>query len=391
MIRTRRRGLSLAILLLSVMVISVVTAAVLTRLQQARHTQALHLDRTRDRYDSMSALHQVLERIRRGEDLSNAAHTVSSQTGREILAAGNRLLVTGSQGTIQASVVPRAWQHALLARELNLNGLRGAFDPKDPHGPALGTPPAPTADFLTEARGWAQAAGIHLKATAADCSFQPGGGTWQRTYQNGRLVSIQAGGTARWTLEGQRWTSDGGACLELVDRTWILSAPNPVELQGTLLVEETSLEIRSPLALTGELVVWNGSLLLDDLMQIRPARASLALAVLTDIPAAELKNWNAQPTPFPGDLLLLQGRSRLTVGDLETAEKTGGLVLASGRLVKRGGNLQVAGVVAVGRAELNGVPAGSLVWSNRIERLPPEHLESQDAHLTFSNTEVQVR
>lgn len=389
--RTRRRGLSLVILLLSVMVLSVVTAAILTRLQQARHTQGLQIDRTRDQYDSMSALHQVLERVRRGEDLSHAARTVSSQTGREILVAGNRLLVTGSQGTVQASVVPRAWQHALLGRELDLNGLRGAFDPEDPHGPALGTPPAPTADFLPEARGRAHTAGIHLKATAADCSFQPGGGTWQRASQDGKLAFIQPGGTGRWTLEGQRWTSERGVCLELVDRTWILSAPTPVELQGTLLVEEASLEIRAPLALTGELVVWNGSLLLDALTQILPGRASLALAVLTDAPAAELPDWNVRPTPFPGDLLLLQGRSRLTVGDPETDEKTGGLVLASGRLVKRGGNLQVAGVVAVGRADLDGVPAGSLIWSDRVDRLPPEHLESPDAHLSFPSAEVQVR
>jgi len=93
----------------------------------------------------------------------------------------------------------------------------------------------------------------------------------------------------------------------------------------------------------------------------------------------------------PGDLLLLRGTSRLTVGDLERPEQTGGLVLATGRLVKRGSNLRIAGVVAAGRADLDGVPAGSLLWSGRIDRLPPKHLESHDAHLTFPSAEVQVR
>ncbi len=389
--RTRRRGLSLAILLLSVMVLSVVTAAILTRLQQARHTQGLQVDRIRDQYDSMSALNQVLERVRRGEDLSSAAHTVSSETGREILVAGNRLLVSGSQRAIRASVVPRAWQHALLARDLDLNGLRGAFSQEDPHGPALGTPPTPTADFLPEVRGRARTFGIHLTADPADCSFQPGGGTWQRTTQNGQPTFAEAGGTGRWTRQGQGWTSDSGVRLELMDRTWVLTAQAPADLQGTILVEEASLEIRAPLTLTGDLVVWNGSLLLDALTQIQSGRGSLALAVLTDPPATELPGWNDWPTPVPGDLLLLRGTSRLTVGDLERPEQTGGLVLATGRLVKRGSNLRIAGVVAAGRADLDGVPAGSLLWSGRIDRLPPKHLESHDAHLTFPSAEVQVR
>jgi len=389
--RTRRRGLSLAILLLSVMVLSVVTAAILTRLQQARHTQGMQVDRTRDQYDSVSALNQVLERVRRGEDLSGAARTVSSQTGREILVAGNRVLVSGSQGAVQASVVPRAWQHALVARDLDLNGLRGAFRQQDPHGPALGTPPTPTADFLPDARGRAQASGIHLTADPANCSFQPGGGTWQRTAQDGAVAFVQADGNGRWTLQAQRWTSESGVSLELRDRTWVLNAQTPADLRGTILVEEASLEILAPLALAGDLVVWNGSLLLDAPTQVQSGPGSLALAVLADPPATEILDWTVNPAPLPGDLLLLRGTSRLVVGNLDRPEQTGGLVLATGRLAKRGGGLKVAGVVVAGRADLDGVPAGSLVWSGRVDRLPPEHLESHDAHLSFPSAEVHVR
>lgn len=389
--RTRRRGLSLAILLLTVMVVSVVTAAILTRLQQARHAGHLQVDRTREQYDSVSSLNQVLERVRRGEDLTSAARAVSAETGQEILVAGNRLLVTGSRGSLHASVLPRAWQHVLLARELDLNGLRGAFRKDDPHGPAQGIPPTPTANFLPTIRDRALSGGIHLTADPATCSFQPGGGSWQRTLQDGQAAFTEAGGNRSWTLQGPRWTSENGASLELRGRTWILTAQKGAELQGTLLVEDASLEIQAPFNLAGELVVWNGALRLDAAAQVQPDPGSLAVAVLAGPSAGEPPAWKASPTPSPGDLLLLQGRSRLAVGDPSRPEQTGGLVLASGRLVKKGSRLEVAGVVAAGRAELDGVPAGSLVWSGRIDRLPPENLESQDAHLSFPGVEVEVR
>jgi len=79
------------------------------------------------------------------------------------------------------------------------------------------------------------------------------------------------------------------------------------------------------------------------------------------------------------------------VGDLTRPEETGGVVLAQARMVKRGCRVQVAGVVAAGRADMDGIAAGDLVWSGRPERLPPQGLESEDISLNSGSDEVQMR
>ncbi len=389
--RYRKRGLSLAILLLAMLVLSVVLTGLLLRMQQARRATAVNLERTQQRYEALGATNLVLERVRQGQDLNSAARAVSEATGREILVAGNRILVPDGAGAVQAGLVPRAWKHALFASTLDLNGVRGAFSKDDPHGPALGTPPSPTATFLDQTRARALECGIHLTPSPAACSFQPGEGPWQATTLEGRPAFVNLTGRGHWVLDGNRWLSDRGEAFEWTGGTWILRAPAECTLEGSILVEGSSLEVRTPLALTGQLVVWNGWLLLKDQVQVMPGPGTLALAVLGQATASAPLDWPRDPLPHPGDLLMPVATARLTVGDLARPEETGGVVLAQARLVKRGCQMRVAGVVAAGRADIDGIAAGDLVWSGRLHRIPPEGLESLDAGLNLDANEVPMR
>jgi len=389
--RPRARGLSLAILLLTMMVLSVVLTGLVLRMQQARRVAAVDLDRTQRRYEALGATGQVLERVRKGEDLKAAARAVSTATGREVLVAGNRILVPDGAETVQASLVPRAWRHALMASDLDLNGVRGAFPKADPHGPTTGDPPTPNADFLPQARTRARQNGIHLTPRPEDCSFQPGEGPWQSTLLEGRPAFLNLANGVRWTLDDQRWVSDRGEVFAWREGTWTLRAPTACNLEGSLLVEGASLEIQTDLTLGGRVVVWNGWLLLKAPLRVTPGPDTLAVAVLAPGAATGTLDWARDPIPHPGDLLMPTGTARLTVGDLTRPEETGGVVLAQARLVKRGCRVQVAGVVAAGRADMDGIAAGDLVWSGRPERLPPQGLESEDISLNSGSDEVQMR
>ncbi len=389
--RPRARGLSLAILLLTMMVLSVVLTGLLLRMQQARRATGVDLERTQRRYEALGTTSQVLHRVRQGEDLQSAARAVSASTGREVLVAGNRILIPEGTGAVQASVIPRAWNHALVASNLDLNGVRGAFSRSEAHGPTTGVPPTPTADFLSRTRIGARENGIHLTPRPEDCSFQPGEGPWQASLVEGRRAFLNLADGGRWILDGSRWISDRGAVFAWRDGTWTLQAPSGCNLEGSLLVEGASLEVQTPLTLSGRLVVWNGWLLLKAPVQVRPGPSTLAVAVLASGPATEPLDWARDPFPHPGDLLMPTGTARLQVGDLTRPEETGGVVLAQARLVKRGCRLEVAGVVAVGRADIDGIAAGDLVWSGRPGRLPPPDLESADVDLDRGSNEVQMR
>lgn len=400
----RPRGLSLAILLLAMLALSAVLGALLARTSSGRQVARHEADRAQERYEAASAMNQVLAHVRAGQDPASAARDVSRSTGVEVLAAGDHILVAADSSPLQARLEPRAWQHVLFADTLNLNGLRGSFPPDDPHLPAQGTPPAPTARFLETIRARARASGILLAADPAACSFQPGGGAWQETVRDGLACSVYMGGGAgdalgwragdfRWSRMADRWIATSGEEFRLSNGVWTLRVPpqGSARLAGTLLVEGASLQIAGDLDLQGQLVIWEGFLAVPQgKVSVAAAPDTLAVAALAGTRTASRSPWSREPAPRPGDVLFHTGWSRLVVGDLSRPEETGALVLAQGRLLKRGARLLVAGVVAAGCADLDGVPAGEMVWSGRVGRLAPPELTARDVGVT-DPTHLDVR
>lgn len=392
MTRTRRRGLSLAILLMVMLAVAVVLGAFMARVGTARHAARREEARTQARYDTTSAMNQVLARVRAGEAPKAAALAVSTATGVEVLVAGDRLLATGGGTALQARLQPRAWKHVLFAGTLNLNGVRGAFRADDPHMPAQGTPPAPTDTLLETMRARALYSGILLTRDLATCQFHPGGGAWQETTVGGRPAFLYMGGGAGdalgwtagsycWTREVDRWVSTSGDELRMVGGNWILTAPRgrTSRLAGTILVDGASLQVRGNVSLQGQFVVWGGALVVPwGTVRVEAWPDTLAVAALKGSGTPSETAWNRDPLPHPGDLVFPTGFSRLVVGDRTRPEETGALVLAEGRLVKRGARLLAAGVLAAGRADLDGVPAGDLVWSGRVGRQAPADFTATD-------------
>lgn len=390
--RTRRRGLSLAILLLVMVAMAAVLGALVARVGSARSATRHEQAKVQARYDATSAMNQVLALVRAGEAPVEAARTVTRATGVEVLVAGDRILVSGRGVALQAQLQPRAWKHVLFASILNLNGLRGAFRDDDPHRPAAGTPPTASDTFLETTRARALYSGILLTPEPADCRFQPGGGAWQATTVDGRQAFVYMGGGAgdalgwtagsfRWTRDLDRWVASTGEELRLVNGTWTLLVPpgRPARLAGTILVDGASLQVRGGVSLQGQIVVWGGALQVAyGTLHVDAWPDTLAVAALAGPAAPTTTAWNVERVPRPGDVVCSTGWSGLRVGDLSRPEETGALVLAQSRLVKRGARLRIAGVVAAGRADLDGVPAGDLVWSGRVGRQAPDGLTATD-------------
>lgn len=390
--RTRRRGLSLAILLLVMVAIAAVLGALAARVGSARSATRHEQAKVQARYDTTSAMNQVLALVRAGEDPATAARTVTRTTGVEVLVAGDRILVSGRGVALQAQLQPRAWKHVLFASILNLNGLRGAFRADDPHRPTRGTPPTVSETFHETTRARALFSGIVLAPQPADCRFQPGGGAWQATTVAGRQAFVYMGGgagdalgwtagTFRWTRDLNRWVATTGEELRFSNGTWTLLVPpgRTGRLAGTVLVDGASLQVRGSVSLQGQIVVWGGALQVPyGQLGIEAWPDTLALAALAGPATPTTTPWTMDRVPRPGDLIFNTGWSALRVGDVTRPEETGALVLAQSRLVKRGARLRIAGVVAAGRADLDGVPAGDLVWSGRVGRMTPDGFVSTD-------------
>lgn len=390
--RTRRRGLSLAILLLVMVAIAAVLGAIVARVGSARSATRHEQAKVQARYDTTSAMNQVLALVRAGEDPATAARTVTRSTGVEVLVAGDRILVSGRGAALQAQLQPRAWKHVLFASVLNLNGLKGAFREDDPHRPARGTPPTVSESFRETIRARALFSGILLTERPADCRFQPGGGSWQATTVAGRQAFVYMGGGAgdalgwtagayRWTRDLNRWVATSGEELRFADGTWtlVVRPGRTANLAGTVLVDGASLQVRGNVAVQGQVVVWGGSLQAPfGSLRIDAWPDTLALAALTGTSPRTTTAWNVDRVARPGDLVFSTGWSSLRVGDLSRPDETGALVLAQSRLVKRGARLRIAGVVAAGRADVDGVPAGDLVWSGRVARQAPDGFTAVD-------------
>lgn len=390
---TRPRGLSLAMVLLATLVVAAALGALVTRLGAGHQAARREITRATDRYQAESALNLLLARIRQGEEASAAALEVARATGREVLVAGDRVLVPGASSSLQARLQPRAWRHVVLAGALDLSGVRGAFAEDDPHAPAEGAPPRASEELRATLRQEASTSGVYLAPDPAACVFRPGGGEWQRETIEGVASYRYLGGgegeslgwrpgQRRWTHDlPDRWLSTAGDELRLEAGVWSLRGP--AVLPGTLMVEGASLRIEGDLSVHGRVVVWGGSLVCSEgAVTVQAAPDALAVAVVAGSATPATTDWARDPTAQPGDLVLSRGPAHLSVGDLSRPEETGGLVLVDGRAVVRGSRLALAGVLAAGRADLDGVPAEALAWSGRIGRQPPAGLLSTDMGLS---------
>ncbi|HXE72975.1 MAG TPA: hypothetical protein VNO81_09970, partial [Candidatus Nitrosotenuis sp.] len=292
------------------------------------------------------------------------------------------LLVAIPEGPLQVQLVPGAFLHVLFGRSLSLNGMPGAFSPDDPRGPAQGDPPTATEGF----RDWyltrAREDGILLRPQADLCEFRPGGGSWVRESWQGNLSYRYLGGgrgqdmgwvpgSHRWVLSGGRWTSSTGQTFQSFLGGWLYQGQG--RLAGTLFADGCPLWMSGRLTLEGCAIAWDAPLVVwRGALQVDCPSSTLALAALGS--PGEPRPWAQDQEPRAGDLVVAGGAA-LTVGDVLRAEETGALVLAQGRLVKRGAGLRLAGVAAAQRIELDGVPAGQYVWSGRLLRQPPPCVE----------------
>jgi hypothetical protein len=382
--------MALALVLVVLALVAVVLGALVARRQQAQASLRQQAERARQRYLAVSALNEVLGLVNGGVGPVQAARQVSQRTGLEVLAAGDRLLACTSAGALAVQMEPRAWQHVLFAATLDLAGGRQAFA-GDPRGPAQGRPPGAAAGFRDHYLGQARDDGVILRRLPALCEFRPGGGTWvEQLYQGGPSFLYLGGGAGqalgwtpgrhRWVLRGSHWRASSGESFEMRQGAWVYRGPG--RLAGTVFADGCPLEIQGDLDLEGSLIAWQAPLSLTwGTVRVQPVPSTLAVAS-AGRPAGPIEPWNQDRQARAGDLLLLTGASaRLQVGDPAAAEETGGLVLAEGRLVKRGTGLTLAGVAAAGRIEIEGLPSQGLIWSGRISRQPPAFVEGGDLAL----------
>lgn len=381
----RRRGFLMVVVLGIMAIVAVLLGALLLRGGTGRAAARHGAERAQARYAGASAMNAVLTRVRAGEPVAEAAARVSADTGQSILTAGDRLLVDGAAGPLVGRLGSLAYRHALFGATLDLAGANGAFAADDPHGPGTGRIPRATAGFLEAWRERADAEGIHLVPRPEECRFTPGGGAW-RAEAGPSFVYLGGGGgealgwipgVHRWTLAGGDWTCTTGEALQSGPTGWTWRSPaGGSTLPGPLLVEG-NLSVTGDLKVLGSVVVQGGALAIPSgTLEVQPGRSSLAVAAVggsgTALP------WSEDRQARPGDLLLTHGAGRLVVGDPARPHETGALVLADHRFVKNGARIRLAGVLAAGRLEVNGVAAGDYTWSSRIGRQPPEGLSQGD-------------
>ncbi|MEW6279445.1 MAG: hypothetical protein AB1758_12520 [Candidatus Eremiobacterota bacterium] len=385
-----RSGMMLAVVLVFAVVAAILLGALLSRLEVGRRAIRHRQKAPAHRYDGLSALNLVLERVNAGEPLSQAVGNVSRETGVELLLAGDSMLAHSGDRYLQVRLQPASWDHILFGESLQLAGVQGAFSATDPHAPAQGRSPRPSAGFLQHYRDEAVESGVYLANDPLTCQFHPGGGNWVlEQFQGGPSFLYVGGGLGeslgwgsgvyRWAWNGTAWVSSSGEEFRYNAGRWTFStgSPSTSALYGTLLVEG-DLAVQGDALLKGRVIVWGGG------MQVRSARLEvdledsqdcLGVAVLRGSSQLPVQDWNADPTVHAGDLVLLGGGAQLRLGDPARPDETGGVLFAESRLVKRGQGLELVGAGTSRSIELSGVPADALTWSPRVAIAPPPQLE----------------